>query len=272
MKSQVPKCEGPGAPVICCPWGPAPRARRETVFGLADRDIVNIEVGTYSNHPPRPGIAMNGQSFLDRVDASVGDVVCDFLEHPIDYLFESDLQCALFGSLRGNFRDLSFISSSSDVPGFFGDKLTIHPVKSEYPYNIPGHTSDRFDLALLDCQQDPSRRIYHQHCRFGIEIKLWNPDGTGGSIWPDVKKLIHYLEAARQQKKEFSGLAILFVLPGAEKWLTDSLRSSLSPTIDTNEVSLHVVNSREKQAWACVPIPEDNETFQQITGFPRSWS
>jgi hypothetical protein len=121
-------------------------------------------------------------------------------------------------------------------------------------------------------QQDSSHRIYHQHCRFGIEIKLWNPDGTGGSIGPDVKKLIHYLEAARLRNKEFSGLAILFVLPGAEKWLTDLLRSSLPPTIDANEVSLHVVNSREKRVWACVPIPKDNETFQQITGFPRSRS
>jgi hypothetical protein len=213
---------------------------------------------------------MNDKSFLDRVEASVGDVVCDFLEHPADYLFESDLQCALFGSLKGNFRDLSFVSSSSDVPRFFGDKLTIHPVKSEYPYNIDEHTGDRFDLALLDSQQDPLRRIYHQHCRFGIEIKLWNPDGTGGSIWPDVKKLIHYLEAARLQNKEFSGLAILFVLPGAEKWLTDSLRSSLQPTIDANEVSLHVVYSGEKPVWTRVRIPKDNETFQQITGFPRS--
>jgi len=212
---------------------------------------------------------MNDKLFLDRVEASVGDVVSDFLEHPADYLFESDLQCALFGSLKGNFRDLSFVSSSRDAPRFFGDKLTIHPVKSEYPYNIQGHKSDRFDLALLDCQQDSSLRIYHQHCRFGIEIKLWNPDGTGGSIWPDVTKLTHYLEAARLQNKEFSGLAILFVLPGAEKWLTDSLRGSLPPTIETNEVSLHVVNSREKQVWG-VPIPKGNETFQQIIGFPGS--
>jgi hypothetical protein len=215
-------------------------------------------------------MAENDKSFLDRVEASVRDVVYDFLEHPADYLFESDLQCALFGSLKGNFRDLSFVSSSSDVPRFFGDKLTIHPVKSEYHYNIEEHPGDKFDLVLLDSQQDSSRRIYHQHCRFGIEIKLWNPDGTGGSIGPDVKKLIHYLEAARLRNKEFSGLAILFVLPGAEKRLTDLLRSSLPPTIEANEVSLHVVNSREKRVWARVPIPEDDETFQQIAGCPKS--
>jgi hypothetical protein len=194
---------------------------------------------------------MSDKAFLDRVQTAVGEVVSDFREHPADYLFESDLQCALFGSLKESFMDLAFVSKSSDLPRFYGDKLTIHPVKSEYPYNIEGHTSDRIDLVLLDCQQDSSRRIYHQHCRFGIEIKLWNSDGTGGNIRSDVDKLRDYLKAARKREMEFSGLAILFVLPGAEKRLTASLQSSLPPTIVNNEVSLHVVS---KRVWAGVPI------------------
>jgi hypothetical protein len=201
---------------------------------------------------------MSDKSFLDRVKTAVEEVVSDFLEHPANYLFESDLQCALYGSLKDNFRDHAFVSKSSDLQKFFGDKLTIHPVKSEYPYHIEGHLNDRFDLVLLDCQQDSLRRIYHQHCRFGIEIKLWNPDSTGGNIWSDVTNLIDYLKVARQRNREFSGLAILFVLPGAEKWLTASLQSSLPPTIVANDVSLHVVNNKGKPVWASVPIQMDS--------------
>lgn len=202
---------------------------------------------------------MSDKPFFDRVRTAIGDVVSDFSQYPADYLFESDLQCALFGSLRDTFKDVAFVSQSKDLLKFFGDKLIIHPVKSEYPYNIEGHTRDRFDLVLLDTTQDPLHRIYHQHCRLGIEIKLWNPDGTGGSVWPDVANLKDYLDAARQREMEFSGLAILFVLPGAEGRLHTELKCVPSvPTITPNEVSLHVVTTAEWQGM----MPIQNEQLK----------
>lgn len=215
-------------------------------------------------------IDMSDDCFIDRIKTGINNVVSDFVQHPADYLFESDVQCALFSSLRDSFKDFTFVSKSSDLPNLFGDRLTIHPVKSEYPYHIDDHKCDRFDLAVLDSQQDSSRRIYHQHCKFGIEIKLWNGDGTGGNrggINADMKKLRAYLESAKQQGKEFSGLVILFVLPGAEKRLTPSkrltfsLQSSLPPTIDCNDVSLHVVVAETNGAmrWNKVPTPSDSE-------------
>jgi hypothetical protein len=188
---------------------------------------------------------MNDKSFFDRIEAAIGNVVSDFSHNPVNYLFESDLQCTLFATLRDNLSDFAFGSKSSDLPELLGYNPTINPVKSEYPYDFEGRTRDRFDVAILDGQQDPSQRIYKQPCRFGIEIKLWYPDGPVGDIWSDVTKLKHYQEFARSRNRDFGGLAILFVFPGAEKRLTAELRSSAGPTISANEVVLHIVTTEK---------------------------
>lgn len=192
---------------------------------------------------------MSDRSFLDRIEAAVGDVSSDFSRNPANYLYESDLQCALFATLRDNFSDLAFESKSSDLPKHLGHHPTINPVKSEYPYDFGGR-NDRFDVAILDSRQNPAQRIYRQPCRFGIEIKLWNPDGTGGDIQRDVTKLLHYQEVARSRDKDFGGLAILFVFPGAEERLesTPNLRSAAPLTLNAIEVMLHVVTAEMAKA------------------------
>jgi len=182
---------------------------------------------------------MDTELLIENVHQSVTEVITEFSNNPADFLYEADLQCLLYTSLRRRFSPYPIPPQAKELEKLFGYRPLLNPVKSEFPYNVDG-LSAKFDVAILDHQQDPLRRIWWQPCRFGIELKLWQPDGTGNNIFSDLKKLKAYGEIAKSRGKEFSGLALLFVHPGAEERLAN-LQTTIAPAISANEISLHVV-------------------------------
>ncbi len=186
---------------------------------------------------------MNDELLLNAIRQSLAEVIAEFMGNPADFLYESDLQCLLYTSLRHRFSSYLIQSQAKDLEQLFGYLPLINRVKSEFPYNIDG-LSAKFDLAILDHNQDPMRRIWWQPCRFGIELKLWQPDGTGNDVLSDVRKLETYREVAQSRGKHFSGLALLFVHPGAERRLPNS-QSKTDSTLSADQVSMHIVTQKE---------------------------
>lgn len=192
---------------------------------------------------------MDSNLTLNKIQQSLYGVVAEFSKNPADFLYESDLQCMLYGNMRNNFSECLIRSEAKDLEQLFNYRPLINPVKSEYPYNVEGLRA-KFDLAILDDVQDPLFRIWWQSCKVGIEIKLWQSDGTGNDVFSDVNKLKSYLKIAQSRNKEFTGISLLFVHPCAEKRLAQ-ITERTAPTLSVNSVSLHVVTRTE---WSGIPV------------------
>lgn len=186
---------------------------------------------------------MNDELLLNQIRQSLAEVIAEFTSNPADILYEADLQCLLYNSLRKRFHPYPIQSKAKDLQQLFGYHPFINPIKSKFPYNVDGLFA-KFDLAVFDRNQDPLRRIWWQPCRFGIELKLWQPDGTGNDVLSDVKKLTTYREVAESRGKQFSGLALLFVHLGAERRLPNT-HAKTEPKLSADQISIHIVTEKE---------------------------
>lgn len=187
---------------------------------------------------------------VEYLQSAVGETVLRFVAKPVDFLYESDIQSLLFAILRHEMRDVRYKSKAKDVEVFF-KSTDINPVKTEYPVNLEGNRG-RFDIAVLSSDHDPNFRIWWQPCRIAVEITLWQPDGTGAGPWDDVKKLQTYWQASQARGLPFTGIAMLFVHPGAEKWLTNISGMEDGACFPHDGIACHVVSSK---GWCEVAIP-----------------
>lgn len=150
------------------------------------------------------------------VSSCLQEIAQRFARSPASYLFEAEIQGELFVLLRERLGDERCIHLKArefvdQVPGRQFDV-----VRAEYPSSV------RFDLALVAGPLSDSRTLWMQQPRIGIELKLWNFDGTGGGIDGDLEKLESYGRGVVDDT--FSGLACLFIQPGlpTERWLPAS--------------------------------------------------
>jgi hypothetical protein len=179
---------------------------------------------------------------IQQLKQAISETVSEFMTYPVDFLYESDIQSLLFAKLRHEMRDVRFRSEAKDVQRFFKFVPNINPVKTEYPLSLNGSRA-RFDVAVLSNQQDPTLKIWNQFCRIAIEIKLWQPDGTGALPFDDLKKLQTYCQLCNSNKRAFTGIAMLFVHPGAEQWLKSISGIESEVSFPYDDVAFHVVGS-----------------------------
>lgn len=151
-----------------------------------------------------------------QLEQAVSETVSEFRAHPVDFLYESDIQSLLFAKLRHEMREVRYKSEAKDVERLFKSVPSINPVKTEYSPNL-GESRARFDVAVLSERQDPALKVWNQFCRIAIELKLWQPDGTGALPKDDVEKLRSYRQACNDNGRPFTGIAMVFVHPGAEQ-------------------------------------------------------
>lgn len=202
----------------------------------------------------------------DKVNEGINRVVMHFGTHPFDFLYESDIQGALYSALHDQFEDLRFVPDKK----LFRSRLHIdrleggvNPVKTEYPGGI------RFDVAIIDTSCPASDEgIWALPCRVGFEIKYWQVDGTGGQVTGDIRKLMHYQEQREKQNLPFLGISLLFLQPGTqEHWLLDYeiLSSDLADLAIPNDgmvvqiidVSANGPRRRSASEWLAKQIRRD---------------
>ena len=155
-------------------------------------------------------------------------LVTDYHSHPLDFFNEHDVQAVLHGYLRREFEKCNIRLPASlcnvrKTPAY--ERSTYSPVKAEYSFDTQYSfgtearpARGRFDLAILTGEQDQHATIWYQPVRVAIEIKLWTTVDGGGPR-QDVAKLKNYHHAARAKGCNFTGLSLLFVHPGAERFL-----------------------------------------------------
>lgn len=144
---------------------------------------------------------------IQAVNESLQKITKDFVRSPFDYLYERDIQCVLFADIFNRMRGSPITVASRTINNLDPTgRLTINPVKSEYP------SGTRFDIAIIDAHNNnTTRRIWNHEVNVAIEIKLWQVDGTGGSIRSDLSKLAEYRSGREGQ---FLGISLLFCQPG----------------------------------------------------------
>ena len=134
----------------------------------------------------------------------------------MDFLSERDIQSLLFAELRHELSNFPYRFEVKDVEDRFEFTHAINPVKAEYQLNAEG-SGPRVDIAVLSENQDPRFNLWRQPCRIAIEVKLWQPGGPYLDPWDDVVKLKSHWQA-RNSEVPFTGIAMLFIHPVAERW------------------------------------------------------
>ncbi len=189
------------------------------------------------------------QLFLDRLNKAINQVATLFKKHPLDFLYESDIQVALYSALYENFEYLRFNPNAQRLKDF---KLPIgqsdgriNPVKTEYP------SGKRFDIAILDPNDsDINKKIWAQPCKVGIEIKFWQVDGTGGQVKGDVQKLLDYQQMREKQNRPFLGISLLFLQPGTpEKRLKGYEPLANNTDFPSNGLSVQIIGINNDGLW-----------------------
>ncbi|PKK84059.1 MAG: hypothetical protein CVT49_05395 [candidate division Zixibacteria bacterium HGW-Zixibacteria-1] len=83
----------------------------------------------------------NPVKLRNKLLSSINNIICDFQENPYSYLYERDIQCALFAEMRKE------ISQMVSVPGINEKKYLLNLIYSEYA--CKGH-KERIDLVCLN--------------------------------------------------------------------------------------------------------------------------
>jgi len=153
----------------------------------------------------------------------------------------------LFVELRHELSNLRY--DVGHVEHRFSQIHAINPVKTEYQLNRKG-LGPRVDIAVLSEVQDPDFNLWRQPCRIAIEIKLWQAGGPYLEPWDDVQKLGSYWQE-RGGEVPFTGIAMLFIHPVAERWrigmpdINQQLEknTAIAPSLDfpSDGVALHLV-------------------------------
>lgn len=187
---------------------------------------------------------------LQAVGEAIQMLAKDFQDAPFDYLYESDVRSRLYAGIFDRMRTEPLSIESRGVRKDDPTRsVTINPVKSEYP------SGTRFDIAIINGPGDSNRRIWNHRVNIAIEIKLWQVDGTGGSVRYDLSKLAQY-RFDRKDGRPFLGLSLLFCHPGVQydAYLHEYL-PLLKPTNHFVEqedgLALHVISATEgwSSAW-----------------------
>lgn len=159
--------------------------------------------------------------YLETLKSSIVDVVDDFRRNPFDFLYEADIQAALFAKAREKFdQERVEMKGGYRPPEFYPEGCAVRttPVKCEYP------SGQRFDIAVID-----QRRVEHyekekwernkwKNDRFwgqplcaAVEIKYMQLgdrlNHRAAGLMADIKKLRAY----KDKDPQFSGIALLFV-------------------------------------------------------------
>jgi hypothetical protein len=159
---------------------------------------------------------------LSKLGAALKSATREFGTHPYDFLSESDVKCLMQEHLRREFEPIRI----EGRPKGWSNNAHINPVKTEYAYEWPDGTGDRYDVAILDSVSNDIKWIWNQRVRVGIELKLWQLLGKREDPTADLTRL-RGVAQERSSSAPFTGLAMVFVHPDAQ----DSLGGwSLSST------------------------------------------
>lgn len=159
--------------------------------------------------------------YLETLKSSIVDVIDDFRSNPFDFLYEADIQAALFAEARKRFYPEKVEMKGGYLPPEFypeGYVVKTTPVKCEYP------SGQRFDIAVIDHLRAEhyerarwqeknwkSDRFWGQPLRAAVEIKYMQlgdrPNHRRAGLLADLSKLRGY----RNADPQFSGIAMLFV-------------------------------------------------------------
>lgn len=159
--------------------------------------------------------------YLETLKSSIIDVIEDFRGNPFDFLYEADIQAALFAKTRERFfTERVEMKGGYRAPEFYpeGGVVKTTPVKCEYP------SGQRFDIAVIDhgraehyerarWQENSWKndRFWGQPLRAAVEIKYMQlgdrPNHRREGFQADIKKLRDY----RNADSQFTGIALLFV-------------------------------------------------------------
>jgi hypothetical protein len=176
---------------------------------------------------------------IDQLRTAVEETVREFQKYHADFLSENDIQSLLFAELRHGLSNLRY--DIGHIEHRFNQIHAINPVKTEYQLNPIG-LGPRVDIAVLSEVQNPNYNLWRQPCRIAIEIKLWQPGGPYLDPWDDVKKLKSYQQARNSLGLPFTGIAVLFVHPVAERWRKGMPNAIVpSPGFPSDGIALHLV-------------------------------
>lgn len=161
--------------------------------------------------------------YVDPLHQGIAKLVERFRRNPFDYLYERDLQAALFALVAEGFgaETIAMKGGRWDITEYGGtDTVCTVPVKCEYP------TSRGFDLAIIDPEtlrpydkaqwraeglnNDP---FWDQPVLAAVELKYCQlgdrRDLRRASCNADIGKLKRYLE--HRGERPFLGISLLFV-------------------------------------------------------------
>lgn len=195
------------------------------------------------------------------LESAVGKTVREFRDRPWDFLSENDIQAVLFTELRSEMRDLRMrYEASCNKDKCLGGTLDVSRVFTEYQLASEGDC----DLAILCCEQDRGAlNIWAQPCRIGIEIKFWQ--ARERHYWneprgpqQDVEKLQRYWRQRDEKGQSFTGIAMLFLHPGAFpcQWGDETAGTDPEAAYPETGVAIHVVGKDHR--WSKAPAAELN--------------
>ena len=127
---------------------------------------------------------MNSESIIRHSISAINSVINDFHKNPYVFLYESDIQFALFSALRKR------ITGYVEVPGTGGNKYILNLVYSEYLDKIDivcfdPETISKLDASSLKQNKGYDTYIYSLPVLLGIELKY---------VWMGYKKGFNILE------------------------------------------------------------------------------
>ncbi len=167
-------------------------------------------------------------SYLEILKNSIAELVEDFRSNPFDYLYEADLQAALFSIARAKFKSKEmaiWMEGGYHASGLFPDKYAVGttPVKCEYP------SGKRFDIAIIDPKRvEPfestrartegwkNERFWAQPLCAAVEIKYLQLGDRLNHRAAGLKSDLAKLKGYQFADPGFCGIAMLFVQASAQ--------------------------------------------------------
>jgi hypothetical protein len=187
-------------------------------------------------------------AMIDHLKTAMGKTVEEFQHNPEDFLYEENIRSLMYANLRCKLNQRNEYKDARAIQ-YVKKPVNVSLVQAEYPrYSKLDPPVKRFDLAILAVPDSDSDR-WHQPCRVAIEIKLWQPGENNEGPWRDINKLRRYWEASKNAGRTFTGIAMLFILPGAESRVEKEKRikkiTGIQPCdFPLDGVALHLVTPK----------------------------